>query len=109
MQSTFKAASTGDTESVLTSFMVYSIYDKLAQEYGPPFCAANDRVAIRNFRKLMSEAPADVFEDFELYFVGWFIHRPPPGEFNERGYFPQSEVLSPSVPRLILVPQEPVK
>lgn len=47
---------------------VYSILDKVAEEYGPLFEARNDSVAMRNYKKMIAEH--DVEEDeFQLYYV----------------------------------------
>ncbi|MDR0403910.1 MAG: hypothetical protein LBH35_10015 [Treponema sp.] len=50
---------------------VYSIHDKLAEEYGPLFQAKNDEVALRNFQKLVVSQKLEESE-FSLYFVGIF-------------------------------------
>lgn len=55
----------------------YSVYDKVAESFGPLFQANNDRVAQRNFSNLMisqfNQNPKTfVPSDFELYMVGGF-------------------------------------
>lgn len=48
--------------------LLYCVYDKIAEEAGPIFCAANEGVAMRQFRRLMGEA-VDV-EDYQLLYLG---------------------------------------
>lgn len=95
MQTTIKPSS--EEESGLVSYGLYAVYDKLAQEFGPPYVAANDRVAARNYQRIMSESPADTREDFDLYFLGFYEHRP----LNPEPPFKQ--VLHSAPPRLISV------
>lgn len=49
---------------------IYTVKDKVADEFGPIFNAANDAVASRNFKQLLGSTPYP--EDFELYEVGSF-------------------------------------
>lgn len=49
---------------------LYSVYDKVAKEYGPLFEAVNDGIAQRKFDSL--EAPPIVKKDLELYRCGDF-------------------------------------
>lgn len=51
---------------------VYTILDRAAEEYGPPFIAKNDEVAKRNFVNLLNEVPAHVKKDYELIRIGNF-------------------------------------
>lgn len=56
--------------------MIYSIYDKGAEEFGPVFSASNDVVAERNFKDIIKTSP--YLEEFELYRLGKviFTHGP---------------------------------
>lgn len=49
---------------------VYAIFDRVAEEFGPPVCAVNDGVAIRMYRQSIKDAgPQD---DYRLYYIGDF-------------------------------------
>lgn len=50
---------------------IYAIYDKIAGEYGPPFCAKNDEVAKRQFNHLVRQQDLALGE-FELWMLGSF-------------------------------------
>ena len=50
---------------------IYAIYDKIAGEYGPPFCAKNDEVAKRQFSHLVRQQDLALGE-FELWMLGSF-------------------------------------
>lgn len=45
---------------------LYTLYDKVAEQYGPIFQAANNQVAIRSVQNMKIRA----YEDFQLYLVG---------------------------------------
>lgn len=47
--------------------ILYSIYDKVADEFGPVFEAKNDMVASRGYTGLVKP---DIAHDYELYAVG---------------------------------------
>ena len=49
---------------------LYTIYDKLAGEYGPVFEAKNDLVAARSFAHALRGAPA---VDYDLFQVGYRV------------------------------------
>lgn len=51
-------------------YKVYTIYDKVAQEAGPPFTAVNDGVAIRNFKEMRIHP--SLKDDYELYHIGFW-------------------------------------
>lgn len=55
----------------LNSVAVYSILDKTAEQYGPPFVAKNDNVALRMYNRLIEEERA-VITDYELYRIAFF-------------------------------------
>lgn len=50
---------------------VYSVKDLVAQEYGPPVLARNDKVASRMYLALLAQNKLDQ-NDFELYALGEF-------------------------------------
>lgn len=50
---------------------VYSVFDKVALEFGPPFCAKNDEVAKRQFNHLVRSQELDL-ADYELWILGGF-------------------------------------
>jgi len=51
-------------------YKVYTIYDKVAEESGPPFTAVNDGVALRSFKE-MAIIPS-LQDDYELRHVGFW-------------------------------------
>lgn len=48
---------------------VYSIFDRVAEEFGPPALCKNDAVAVRMARNALKEGRLD---DFRLYYIGEF-------------------------------------
>lgn len=47
---------------------VYSVFDKVAEEFGPPFVAKNDGIAQRQFQDfLATKVPGHIHGDFSLY------------------------------------------
>ena len=51
-----------------SKFNIYTIYDKKAEEAGPPFVAVNDSVAVRNVCLTLSDQLYP--EDYELVQIG---------------------------------------
>lgn len=53
---------------------LYSVYDSVAEEYGPIFQAKNDKVALRNVIQMFTEMKVNIanFYSFHLYHVGDF-------------------------------------
>ena len=53
---------------------LYSVYDSVAEEYGPLFQAKNDDVALRNVIQMFTEmhVPVMNLESYHLYHVGDF-------------------------------------
>lgn len=49
---------------------LYTIYDRVAMEAGPCYCAPNDGVAIRQYRNLLANTPEYQRADYRLYTVG---------------------------------------
>ena len=47
--------------------MLYTIWDRVAEEAGPIICAKNDAVAVRNFRNYTKDVRED---EYRLYRVG---------------------------------------
>jgi hypothetical protein len=52
----------------MAKHMMYTMYDRVAEEYGPPWTARNDAVAVRQFMSGMKENPFT--DDFWLYCIG---------------------------------------
>jgi hypothetical protein len=51
---------------------LYVAYDRVAEEAGPVFQAANDGVAARKFRQILQEVPAIDLDGYKLYSVGQY-------------------------------------
>lgn len=51
-------------------YNVYTIHDTIAKEYGPPFTAVNDKVAIRAYKN--TGIPERLEKDYELVRIGTF-------------------------------------
>lgn len=53
---------------------LYSVYDSVAEEYGPIFQAKNDDVALRNVIQMFTEMNVSIasLESYHLYHVGDF-------------------------------------
>lgn len=52
-------------------FGVYTVFDKVASEGGPPFTAKNDEVAKRAYQNLVNSQKIN-YVDFELVFIGTY-------------------------------------
>lgn len=53
---------------------VYTVYDKVANLFGPLFEAVNDGVAIRQFRQILKTIDPNSQGDFILRCIGQFDH-----------------------------------
>lgn len=51
---------------------LYSVYDKVAQQYSSPSTAINDGVAYRQYQDLMSKVPPFAQDDYRLTYIGDF-------------------------------------
>lgn len=60
-----------NTSITFTSLPLYCIKDKAADEFGPPFQAKTDAVALRMFNQLVEREKVTGI-DYELYHVGAF-------------------------------------
>lgn len=49
---------------------LYSVKDKLVDEFGPPFSAKNDAVALRMCKEMSKNMPAS--DDYQLFCIGDF-------------------------------------
>jgi hypothetical protein len=49
---------------------IYSIYDKVAQEFAPPDISKNHGVAVRKFRSFLQGIPENAKDDFTIYYLG---------------------------------------
>lgn len=49
---------------------VYAVFDRVAEEAGPLFCAINDAVAVRMYRHLIAGTVSADPKDFYLLYVG---------------------------------------
>jgi len=76
---------------------LYTIFDAVAEEAGPVFCAVNHGVARRNFMALLREVPEVDKMSYKLHFVGTFdtedmsIIADAPLEIDWRQELPQEE------------------
>jgi len=52
------------------TYKLYAVYDNVAEEAGPIFCAVNDGVATRQFRQIVQNT--ENRNDFELFFLGLY-------------------------------------
>lgn len=66
---------------------LYSIYDRLAEEFSPVFEAKNDAIANRMFNALSKDAD---LTDQTLYRVGSFTNTYPPKLENDFELIPQN-------------------
>lgn len=53
-------------------FNLYSIYDSVAEEFGPVFCSKNVGVAVRQFKAMMEGLPSSTHDDYKLVELGSF-------------------------------------
>ena len=51
---------------------VYTVRDKVADEYAPPFLARTDGAAVRMFTEITKGQKIAYIDDLELYRVGYF-------------------------------------
>lgn len=51
---------------------LYVIFDKVAEESGPPFTAVNDGVAQRNYQQLMRNVPDNQRSEYALFILGTY-------------------------------------
>lgn len=51
---------------------MYTIYDTVAEQGAPPFCALNDGIALRQVQKMLQEKAVKP-DDYKLYRVGSWI------------------------------------
>lgn len=49
---------------------LYSIYDRLAEEYGPLFMQLNDEVARRQYYASLAKMDDTLVDDYALYYLG---------------------------------------
>ena len=54
--------------------VIYTVFDKVAEEYGPLFEAKNDGVALRQFKQLIDTVVVGNRDDYVLYSCGTFDH-----------------------------------
>ena len=63
---------------------LYSIYDSVAEEYGPIFEAGNDSVALRAKKGLLKQVDPSMLDEFHLFCVGEY--EIVEGKINVQGY-----------------------
>lgn len=51
-------------------YNVYTVYDKVAEEAGPPFTAVNDGIARRMFKNM--NIPESLKSDYKLIRIGFY-------------------------------------
>lgn len=49
---------------------LYTVYDRIAEDGGPPWVAKNDGVAARQFRKILEQVDPDSQAEYKLYYLG---------------------------------------
>ena len=49
---------------------LYSIYDRVAEEFGPIFEAGNEAIALRAKKGLLKQVDPSMLADFDLFCVG---------------------------------------
>lgn len=54
----------------MAKHQIYTVYDRIAEEYAPPWIARNDAVAVRQMLSLMKDSPFP--DDFWLFCIGVF-------------------------------------
>ena len=54
--------------------VIYTVFDKVAGEYGPLFEAKNNAVALRQFKHLIATVVVENRDDYVLYSCGTFDH-----------------------------------
>ena len=50
---------------------LYSVFDTVAEEFGPIYSCKNDEVAKRAFHDLIKDSSSPL--DYDLYFLGTFL------------------------------------
>ena len=55
--------------------LLFTIYDKSAEEAGPVFNAPNEAIAIRHTVNIMMDIPPHVRSDYMLYCLGHWDHK----------------------------------
>lgn len=63
---------------------LYSIYDSVAEEYGPIFEAGNNSVALRAKKGLLKQVDPSMLDEFNLFCVGEY--EIVEGKINVKGY-----------------------
>jgi len=54
---------------------LFTVYDSVAEDYGPIFEAKNEVVAVRSFKQMLQNPNNPVvIEDFLLYYLGEYDH-----------------------------------
>ena len=51
---------------------LYTVYDKVAQEGSQPFMAKNDGIALRSYRKLLTQVDPSLQKEYQLLYIGDF-------------------------------------
>lgn len=54
---------------------VYAVFDRVAEEAGPLFCAVNDAVAVRMYRHLIAGTVSADPKDFYLLWIGEYDNK----------------------------------
>lgn len=60
---------------------IYVVWDKIAEEAGPPFIAKNDGVAMRNYFRIIEKS--NNYKEYELVSIGEFNSDVPMIEVKE--------------------------
>lgn len=51
-------------------YNVYAVYDKTAEEFGPPFTSVNDGVAKRQYKQM--GIPDSIKDEYQLHMIGTY-------------------------------------
>lgn len=78
-------------------YKVYSILDKVAEEFSPPFLAHNDGVANRHYQAFLSKNPPETRGEFALHCLADWDHKL--GIIAPRAYPEEVEVQNTALSR----------
>lgn len=84
---------------------LYSLYDVVADSFGPPFVAQNDGVALRMIKQMLQSEKAVFVEDYQLYCLsGWVPDSPEPIVLTGLQPSSVSDGKAFCIPRQVVIP-----